>query len=68
MSGIDTAPGQHSGADYSFRAKWNVASDDPVFAANKAALCAALELTEQQLDDVLDPYSGMPEGEMDPTT
>lgn len=51
---------------------WHLAleikQDDPAFAANKAALCAALELTEQQLDDVLDPYSGMPEGEMDPTT
>ena len=31
MSGIDTAPGQRSGgADYSFRAKWNVASDGQV--------------------------------------
>ena len=41
--------------------------DDPMFVENKPALCAVLELTEQQLDDVLDPYSGMPEGEIDPT-
>ena len=45
---------------------WHLAleikQDDPMFMENKPALCAALELTEQQVDDLLDPYSNMPEG------